>query len=323
MYSDAPAVECRPDPAPTFAPTNVRYVKLGAGGAWSKWAFTEGVIPIGFEEVPRELCDAGDWNRARGQLVDAGYAGSTATNWIRELKDFYTLGEDCLWFTIADGHLHWAFSAPEVCAPDHEMGGAQRIRRVIGGWRRTDLRGEALTTRSLSSALLRTAGYRMTICKVEREDYLIRRIRGDQDPLHVEALLLKAQLRSLADAMIRQLDWRDFEVLVELVLSRGGWQRTSALGSGEVDLDLLLTQPTTGEIAWVQIKSSASQATLDDYVARYERDGSCQRFYFICHTSKAALSLPARPGYHLWTGAALAEAVVNAGLFDWLTERTK
>lgn len=33
---------------------------------------------------------------------------------MREVKDFYTLGSDCLWITFADGSLWWAFAWPEV-----------------------------------------------------------------------------------------------------------------------------------------------------------------------------------------------------------------
>lgn len=78
--------------------------------------------------------------------------------------------------------------------------------------------------------------------------------------------------------MIAQLDWRDFEILVDLMFACGGWQRTSAVGDGEVDVDLLLTSPTTGEAGWVQIRSQASQGVLDDYLDRFRRDGSAQRF---------------------------------------------
>ena len=82
----------------------------------------------------------------------------------------------------------------------------------------------------------------------------------------------------LATRMIAQLDRRDFEILIDLILARSGWRRGSAVGDGEVDVDLLLDNPSTGETAWVQIKSTAAQATLDDYIGRFTRDSSCQHF---------------------------------------------
>jgi hypothetical protein len=50
-----------------------------------------------------------------------------------------------------------------------------------GAWQRPSLTGEPPTTRSLSSALLRTASYRMTVCKVDHHDYLLHRIHGEPD----------------------------------------------------------------------------------------------------------------------------------------------
>src|SRR3546814_13991831 len=88
--------------------------------------------------------------------------------------------------------------------------------------------------------------------------------------------------------MVRDLDWRDFEVLVDLILTRAGWRRISALGEGEVDIDLMLDHPTTGETAWVQVKTGTSQAELEDYLQRFIADGSCTRFFYICHSRSEA-----------------------------------
>lgn len=321
LISDAPEPG---DAGAAFAPTTVRYVKLGRGGCWSAAALVDKVIPFGFREVTHAACAAGDWTGVKAQLLAAGRTPSGASHAVRELRDIYERGGGCLWFTIADGHLHWAFAEPEVI-PVADRGDDQpsRFRRVRGTWRRDSLTGEPLTTRSLSSALLRTASYRMTICKVDHQDYLLRRIRGEADPLHRAAVDLQAEMTTLAARLIAQLDWRDFETLVDLILTRSGWRRGSKVGDGEVDVDMLYDNPSTGETAWVQVKSSASSKTLADYHGRFTRDGSCQHFFFACHSPDTMLTLPVGRGMHLWTGAALAVVAIRAGLFDWLVERTR
>jgi hypothetical protein len=60
------------------------------------------------------------------------------------------------------------------------------------------------------------------------------------------------------------------------------------------------------------IKSGTSQAELDDYLGRFRRDGSCHRFFFVCHSATAALSLPAQPRLHLWTAERLSDAAIKA-----------
>lgn len=304
-------------------PGHIRYIKLGPSGAWARDAFTHGTLPFMYREIDHALCLTGDWDAVRNQFIRQGRTTSTASDAVREVRDYYELGADCLWITFADGHLWWAFAAPEVeWLGDRGERLAARQRRVIGEWRRTSLKGAPLPMRSLSSALTRTAGYRKTICTIEQQAYLLRRIRGDTDPLAEEARALQTRLCRTAANMVRDLDWRDFEILVDLIFARAGWRRQSALGQGEVDVDLLLDHPTTGELAWVQIKTGTKQAELTDYVKRFEADGSCQHFFFVCHGGKGALRLPDQPPhYHLWLADEVAARAIEAGLLDWLIAR--
>jgi len=64
----------------------------------------------------------------------------------------------------------------------------ERIRKTIGGWRNTDINGELLRVNTLSTRLTKVAGYRRTICKIEAQDYLLRRINGEVEPLVAESM---------------------------------------------------------------------------------------------------------------------------------------
>jgi hypothetical protein len=306
------------------APTAVRYIKLGRNGCWAAGAFDQAIVPFGFSQVPHAPCAAGDWDTVRELLATAGRTKSGVSQGVRELQDFYGLGADTLWVTFADRHLYWTFAEAEVIAVDApEPDRWHRFRRCIAGWSRTSLNGDPLSISSLSSALTRVAGFRQTICTIERQDYLLRRIRGEEEPLLTKARQVHAKLEQVALEMISGLDWRDFEIMVDLLFARGGWRRQSALADGEVDIDLLLDNPVTGEAAWVQVKSRADQRTLDDYLERFRRDGSAHHFFFVVHSPAANLRAPAEPGIHIWAGPKLARAALSAGLFDWLIVRTR
>src|SRR6266446_10661129 len=293
----------------------VRYIKLGEKGKWAAGAIEGGVIPFGYPAVDHQACVTGDWDRVRDQLVKMGRTAGGVSQGLRELKEFYGLPEDTLWVAMADAHFWWAFASGPVFELDRKnFGGPARCRRTRAGWSKASLNGEPLSTRGLSSALIRTASYQMTICTIKHADYLLRRIRGETDPLHGQATAVRDEMRDLGLRMIRQLDWRDFETLVDLIFARGGWQRSSALGKHQPDVDLILTQPTTGEIACVQVKSKTNQAELNDYLGRFRRNGSCDRFFFVCHSAAGALSLPAESGLHLWTAERVADAALDAGL---------
>ena len=153
-------------------------------------AIKEGVIPFGYPAVDHRACASRDWTEVRSQLALMGRQKAGVSQALRELKDFYELGDDTLWFTIADGHIWWAFaSGPVIGGEEGGPNAPARYRRTRDGWRNTSSAGIPLSVFNLSSALTRTAGYRMTICAVKSADYLIRKIMDDTEPLRAEALV--------------------------------------------------------------------------------------------------------------------------------------
>ncbi|WP_155255473.1 restriction endonuclease [Bradyrhizobium elkanii] len=299
----------------------VRYIKLGEKGKWAADALENGILPFGYRPVDHAACARGDWATVRQQLIAMGRRNGGIRQGLRELREFYELGEDTLWFTIADGHLWWTFAKGRVIETSKsDPGSPSRFRRT-GGWRKTSLSGVPLSVRSLSSALTSTANYQMTLCAVRETDYLLRRIRGEDEPLPAKAATLRAELAATLEEMIRRLDWKDFETLIDLIFHRGGWERISQLGGEQSDVDLVLRQPITRETAWVQVKSRASQAEFDDYLARFERDGGSDHFFFVYHSAiRPIRAAPART-VHLWSADRIANAALEGDLTGWISER--
>jgi hypothetical protein len=306
-----------------FSVGMVRYIKLGEGGKWAAQAIREGVIPFGYPAVNHRACASRDWSEVRSQLALMGRQKAGVGQALRELKDFYELGDDTLWFTIADGHIWWAFaSGPVIGGEEGGPNAPARYRRTREGWRNTSAAGMPLSVFNLSSALTRTASYRMTICAVKSADYLVRKIIDETEPLRAEAETAARLARATATDMIRRLDWKDFETLIDLIFTRGGWQRVGALGGGQADADLVLKQPITEETVWVQVKSQSSQAEFDDYLERFERNGSFDHFFFIYHSAAKAIQTREHRQLHLWSAGRVASAAIDLGLFSWLADRT-
>lgn len=139
-----------------------------------------------------------------------------------------------------------------------------------------------------------------------------------------QALEAQAALVTAAETLIQGLHWRDFELLADLIFAGSGWQRVSAVGgSDQADSDLILEQAATGERAMVQVKSSASQAVLEDYAERF-RAGGWDRWFLLCHSPSGRLTAPVGADrFHLWQGRTLAEQAVKAGLVDWLIDKNR
>jgi hypothetical protein len=301
---------------------NSALYKLGTSNSWADLCFERGEVHFGHPSVSHEMAERADRNEIIRRRIEQGRTPTAPADDARQIIDFHTLGPQCLWVTFARGHLWWTFANSEVVwlGGDGSFHGVW-MRKCIRGWRNTDIHGGLLKMNALSTRLTRVAAYRRTICGVESKDYLIRRINGVSEPLLVKAAEARKVLVQVTSDAIASLHWADFETLVDVVFARSGWHRTSHLGGRLKTIDMAIDQPTTGERAAVQVKSTADQASLDEYIARIDEMGTYSRLFFICHTPSGNLSAGDRPDAHVWDGRAFAETVVRLGLQDWVLEK--
>ena len=148
----------------------------------------------------------------------------------------------------------------------------------------------------------------------------MQKINDVAEPSVTEAKTARKSLIDVDARMISDLHWADFEVLADLILALGGWQRVSVLGETMADIDLIIEQPALRERTTVQVKSRASQTVLQDHIRHFQRSGE-KRTLFIWHSPDGALSTEHAQGVHLWTGEELASVAVKSGLFEWLIDR--
>ena len=298
----------------------VRYIKLGKNNAWSERALSEGEIPFSVKEVPHELALAGDEDRIAAHLVALGKAPGAARNAARQVCTFYGLDETAIWITFADGYMWWTQAAREVIWLGESANYAPRIRRSLHGWINATRFDVAFYMSGMSSRLTKVASTQQTLCKVEAEDYALRKIFHREEPAVIVARQVRESLLDAIVNMIANLDWADFETLIDLLLARGGWNRISSLGGNQKDADIVVEQVITFEKAFVQVKSAASQKDLDRYTQIFKRSGEWDRMIFACHSQHGNLATD-RPDVMVWSQHELAAMTFKNGLFDWLIDR--
>ena len=263
---------------------------------------------------------AGDWDGAKRFMIEMlGRSPGSATDSVREMRDFYELGEDTLWVTFFEGFLWWTFSGAVVIDLRKAPGEHGAVMRKARGWSKDSRLGQPLSVDLISTRLTKVAAYQRTICKIDDLSYLLRKINGEVEPSAQQGREALTALISAAEAMIPRLHERDFELMADLMLANLGWRRYSALGGSMPDVDLCVIQAATSERAFVQVKSRASQAVLDDYVMRFAASG-LDRMFFVCHSPETDLIASDRR-VHIWTNRELAVRVNMAGLFEWLIAR--
>ncbi|MGC1776989.1 MAG: hypothetical protein WBB34_03525, partial [Xanthobacteraceae bacterium] len=161
----------------------VRYIKFGRGGGWAASSLERGELHFGHGQISHEMALTSDRRTIKQHGLHQGRDARTASQDAREIFDFYNLGSDCLWITFAKDHLWWTFAESGVIWLGKGKGHGERMRKSIGGWRNTDVNGAALKISALTTKLTKVSAYRRSICAVEAQDYLLRRINGVVDPL--------------------------------------------------------------------------------------------------------------------------------------------
>lgn len=308
-------------------PANVRYIKLGEGGRWERDCIKRNIIRFGFGSAHEErfdICRNGEWPKLRKSFLEEGKNAGTATRFVNETQKFFEDDGFTLWITFVGERLCLGFLDPDVPAEKHPDGDGV-FRPVAGGWRSDDVAGTELTKDRLSGALTQLASYQGTSCSVRARrggidvaDYVVRRIKGETRPNVERAHAAMTEMRQAALGLMKDLGPKDFEILIDLIFSTSGWRRLGPVGKTQATLDLNLVLPTTGERAFVQVKSKTTSAELAEYIAKIDDQGEDVRMFYIFHSGEASTD---DERVMLIDGEKLAGLVVNAGLVDWLIQK--
>lgn len=299
----------------------VRYIKLGGGGRWEyECLFEEHSLRLGYESDQHRECLDGDWNAVREYWLGHrnGDEGS-ATRDVNQICDFYELPESTIWLTFHSGLMYWCNAKEFV----QERPDGIRIRETVDGWRSKDATGRALRVAELDGRLTQVQAYRGTICQVQNPDYVLRRIRGEQEHEVNAAEKAISDLQDAVEKLVRGLWWGDFELLIDLIFTNAGWRRVSLLGKTQKSLDLELTSPATGRRAYVQVKSRADASTLATCIEEF-REHDQHEMYFVCHSYSGRNDLPeiGKPVY-FWGIDEISKLVCELGLTSWLINKRR
>lgn len=306
-------------------PSSVRYVKNGAAGRWWKSARANGQLHAGWLEVPGDLLESRDL-AAIEPLVRAWSEGRAgATQDFNALRALLVHPSQHVWVTFQDGCMWWCTVRDEITVnPQGETNDCGHFwltcssrwsNRSVGGLRQ-------LVMTELPGIVTATSGYRATVCKPKGWTEILRIIRNDEDADARLAALARQAYEDAVATLIARLGDKDFEVLVDLILSRTGWARIASRGGVTEGIDVEVENPTSGEIAFVQVKSSADQSVLDDYVSRFnDRKDRYSRMIFAVHSPNGNLTPPAGQPVSVWMRKQIAALVVKLGLGDWVAKR--
>lgn len=298
----------------------VLFIKLGKGASFFDDCVKDNCLRLDYREVKHELCLNKQWDEvSKYYMSKENKKLQTATNHSNQIRQFYEEDENTLWITFQSNKMWWCFSKPEITLlPDNT-----KTRPVIGKWSDKDIYGNDLKFSGISGKLLKTQGFRGTICSVDEKEYALSKINGEENKQVVEAKKALSTLKGKLSLLIKNLHWKDFEVLVDLIFRQAGWQRVGFLGEEQKTIDLDLFAPVTGERAAVQIKSKSNKKEFSEFQSEVSKMRDYQHFYFVVHTNQNELmSSEIELKTKLLFVEQVAELAISAGLVDWVIKKT-
>lgn len=302
--------------------SKAKFIKLGAKGGWEDLCLSDGTARIAFYDADHEDALNGNRDALETAFKNAERSGRTASDFARQVLDFYHSPPETIWITFSLGKLWWCRLAGPVEFLGSEAAlhpDGSRLRRTVGGWSDVSLAGKQLLMSELNGNLTAVSQFQGTICDVQATDYLLRKIYDEPVPEVVEAMEAREACLTTIQNLLALLPWYDFEVLIDLVFARSGWRRTGALGGTQKTVDIELEMPVTSERAFVQVKSRTNQREFDRYLGDH-RHRAESRFFFVYHTS--AIEIASDNATVTVIGPQrLSEMILSAGLFDWLIAR--
>lgn len=299
----------------------VLFIKLGHGGEHEADCIEkDNTLKLRYREVDHQLCISGQWDKVHDYFTTKENSKTfVATSHTNQIKQFYEQDEKTLWITFYANKLWWCFSEPDITLHANKT----KTRPVIGKWSDKDINGNVLLAGNISGKLLKTQGFRGTICRVSEEKYALAKINCEQSKEVVEVEKAVGELREKLSLLIKNLQWKDFETLIDLIFRQAGWQRVSETGKTQKTLDLELLAPVTGERAIVQIKSQSDLKQFISYQKDFAPMSNYDKFFYVVHSAKKSLvDYENDTETILYFGDKIADLTINSGLLEWVIKRT-
>ena len=298
------------------------YIKLGGGGEWEEDCIEKSnTLRLGFNEADFQSCVKGDWTKIKKDFINMGCSKGVASSYVRQVKRFFTEPEDTIWITFYNRKLWWTRAKADKISLEED---GSRTRSCLSKWSDQDIEGNTLSFDKISGKLLKTQGYRSTICNVKEKDYLLRKINAEKSK---EVSLTEESYKSLENnlcKLIQHLTWQDFELLIDLIFTHAGWKRTSEVGGKEKTVDLVLKSPVTNEKCFVQIKSKSDNNQLEKYLKKFklmDKDET-HKFFYVYHTGQPLkVNDNKTNGIKLLSVKEISKLAIDSGLSQWIIDK--
>ena len=296
------------------------FIKLGKKGIWNEDSIKNNIIRIGWQHVPTSLMNQKDTKQIR-QIIDSYSKNkASATADYNSLMDVIQADKNVLFITFYKSSLWWAKSSDQTIYEDE----ISKYRRVEGSWKNTDIKNNPLFLSDIDGEITKIARYQGTRCLVHSKDKLYRLLNRIPSDEYIKINENIKQLSVFIVEAIKKLNWKDFEILIDLIFRQSGWIRVGISGESVEFADLELYEPVTNNRYAVQIKQQADVNVLKEYISKFNSN-IFKKFYFVVGIPDKNLINynPSNEQIEILTPKRISELIIKLGLLDFILKKIK
>ncbi len=328
----------------------VFYIKLGAGNQINiaKKCIENDLLWLGYNEAKDEtikeaiLNEQQDsskewkeiWEPVRHSFPKANK--QTQTSYAKAIRQFYTASEDDYFFTFLNSTMYYCHPIGDIIpiTENNTHGGfdpGSRIRATTG-WKDHPETTDSIKflERNLSGRITKAKIYRGTIYEltgIEKETFFNTLKWEFPECKRLEEV--KNTIPKLIIPVIQMLNDHDFEILVDMLLTKSGWLRVGGRGGTQKAIDMEYLIPVENKQVYVQVKSVMSDRVCKEALKLLSEELADKDniiCYLVFHTMNSGTSIPVKyRNLNVITlnVTVLAQLCCNhQEIIDWLLLRT-
>ena len=122
---------------------------------------------------------------------------------------------------------------------------------------------------------------------------------------------------------MKDLHWKDCEILTDMIFQQTGWQRVSMQGGSMEFMDMEYLDPINKETYAVQVKSGANKSDFINYAEKFNERVN-RKFFFIAFNPDSSLEQYKNENVNieLLFGDKLSELIFDLGLLNWVLNKS-
>lgn len=305
---------------------NAYYIKLGEKGKWAENSITTSIIRIGWKETPLSDINNGNWNDIKKQIKEdfnKRNKKNGATQDYEALRRFCEATQEDIFITFHNGYMYWSTLYDTPVEEDN----ISKFRKTKNGWSCSPINNpdKIFNSNEISGRISKTQAFQGTLCKyTEEEIKIISRIINDIPNLKVDEIRTKKkEICGLITDLIKDLHWKDCEILADLIFQQSGWKRISMSGGNMEFMDMEYIDSITNEKYIVQVKSGANLSMFKNYEEK-TKERKFKKLFFIAFHPDKSLKFYAneREDIEILIEDKLSEMIFDLGLLNWVLKKS-